>query len=496
MRWTTSKQLNIQRFIYVLLSAVSLCIYISPSVVLAESTLSAQGHGNNQRTAQEDALSSLSRSIFVSIESDTKTYVNNKGENFFEESSHSKSDIPLMGVEFQCERNKSREFKCNASFDHVKVERLYHKKLISLRDDINQQFEVLTKLPINAHYEHLSRLLASYEQFEKYLSVLIYLSGDNSDQYQPTINKAELKSQLLGQEKRVNSLALASQLLARDMPQTGVYIFSPNLGGYSMPTEFSKSLLDHLKAELNGTDDKHKAEYFFKGHYQIYPNHILLSYTLSDKENNNISSKVLELDPISYKDYKIEPRNPTLNQQLYRNQIVSSDFNIEMTTDKGDRNLIFEGDEQMSLMVKLNQPGYVYTLGHIDNDNEKLSYLLEMYPKDGDTAKSWDKNRFIHYIGPDDVNKWVTLATIGFCHPFGEESLQVFASNRKPNNRTIPKAEWSESLGYYLVSMDSKKTVSKLRGAVNISNTKEKRAESVISYASFPVKETPSYCGS
>jgi hypothetical protein len=60
----------------------------------------------------------------------------------------------------------------------------------------------------------------------------------------------------------------------------------------------------------------------------------------------------------------------------------------------------------------------------------------------------------------------------------------------------MPQAQWNKSLGYYLVSLDSKTTVSKLRGAVNLSSRKEKNAESIISYASFAGNDIPTYCGS
>jgi hypothetical protein len=452
--------------------------------------IQSDGYGDDRAKAREDALSSLAYSIFVKIESDTQVRQSDHGEDHFQSSTHSHSDLPLMGVDFDY-RTQGSMVHCQASLDLERAQTLYRQELAQLKRDIDQQYAALDSLPASAHYGHLSTLLGQHEQFEKYLTVLTYLQGNANHAFQPAASKVEIQNKLLALEKRVTSLALAAQLLAKGIEHKAILVRPATLEGSRAVTPFAKALLDQLNSHLDTVTEPQRASHQLSGHYRIHQTGILLSYSLSNKQGKTLKKWVLELDPASYQGYDTQPRDLDFDHLLHSGYVVPSDLKAELATDRGSRELAFETGDEVKVLVKVNQPAYLYVVGHINSEREKLSYLLDIGPQQEVDRNQWQPDRFIRYIGPAEANKWVELAPpFAVCPPQGEESLQLIVSSQTLRDN-MPKANWSEPLGYYVVGHDSKQAVAKTRGLkpkpTPTANTVQS-AEAVLTFATFAGK--------
>jgi hypothetical protein len=464
------------------------------SLSVADNLLTAEGMGKTAKAAHDDALKNLAESIFVSVESDSKVYQSDKGENYFNSTTQTSSDLALLGVTYDTYQELNH-YKCTASMDLEKAKKSYTAKLKYLQSQINDQLHTLSQLPIQAHYAQLSLLLDTYGQYEKYLTVLTFINGKYTDQFAPKTTRSKLQHQLAELEKNVNSLTLAAKLLSKGIKEDNLYIRPARLNDSHSVTPFSNALLDLLKTQLKSLNSPDQAQYFMIGNYQIIKNGILVTYSLEDKHNQILKTRAIHLTPASYQQYQVRPTSLDFDQLLHSGYVVPSDFKAEITTNKGSRNLAFNGGDQVQIFAKLNQPGYLYVVGYINNAHSKLSYLLDI-GSDQDDPNQFNPNHFIHYIGPEEAGKWVALSPpFEVCPPYGTESLQLFASDQ-PLKDKIPYAVWNESSGYYVISKNTKQTLMKTRGFKRIKSKvpaierKAKTAESVMMISTFKGKRT------
>lgn len=432
--------------------------------------ITGEGYGESLQLAREEALSSLASSIFVQIESNSEVYQNDKGESYFNSTTHSSTDLPMIGVEFDCYEALKQQF-CAAQMETDKSIPNYHQKIQTLQQSINKQLSNLTKLPIEQHYDHLAELLTLYEQYEKYLTVVTFMSGENNINNPPAITKQELKSKLVSLEKRVNSLQLAAQLLSREVNQKGIYVRPVTLENSREITPFANALLSQLQKNINTVSTPNQADYFFTGSYQIHKQGIQVTYSLTDKNGKILKTSLIELLPSSYKHYRTEPAALDFDQLLHKGYAVSSDFRVQLNTNKGSRQLLFNGGETVELLVKLNRPGYFYIVGHSKNEIEELSYLLDINEVQGN-------RRFITYVNADDANKWISLGEFEASEPYGVESIQVIASDNDLIN-TLPGYEYDPTSEYYVLSRDVKQGVAKTRSTRGLKKVKKKSSNKV-----------------
>ncbi len=441
---------------------VSVFVLLSSYQAAATRLLHAEGQGETRQAARDDALNSLASNIFVEIESNSDVYQSDTGDNYFKSTTHTSTELPIMGANLECYDMMGKP-ACSATLDLDKAKGLYLQNLKGLQRDINLQLKALSKLPVQSHYEHLAQLLAAYQLYEKYLTVLTFITGQTTDKFAPKTTKFELRNKLLALEKRVNSLSLAADLLSRGVKRKDIYVSPAKLADSHSVTPFAKALLDHLKTRLQTVAEPKHAKFLMNGSYQINKNGILVTYSLVDKKGKNLQTYAIELSPTSYQQYEITPRDIDFEKLLHSGYVIPSSFKVELTTNEGNRNLALDGGDELRILAKMNQPGYLYVVGYVDNPQMKFSYLLDIGPET-DNPYNFDPNHFIRYIGPSEVNKWVELAPpFEVCPPYGTESLQVIASDKKLD-KSIPQAKWNEDLGYYIVDKNIKAAVVKTRG--------------------------------
>jgi len=442
--------------------------------------LSAEGYGKTNQQAKDDALSSLASSIFVQIESSSESFQSDKAGNYFNSSTHSSTDLPLIGVKYDCYNAVKQQF-CTVEMETTEALPHYHQSLQDLQNQINAQLNELTQLPVKQHYAYLSELLALYEQYEKYLAVMTYMTGKAKEEYPPKLSKRAVKNKLLKLEKKVNSIALGATLLTREIAQKNIYLRPATLENSREITPFASALLTQIRKRVNTVNQVVHADYFMNGSYQIHKQGLQVTYTVSDKKGRSIKTLVVEFSPSSYQDYRVKPNALDFDQLLHKGYAVSGDFKIQLSTNKGQRNLLFKNGETIELLVKLNRAGYFFVVGHTKNKQQELSYLLDLNDASGE-------RKFVNYINADDANKWVSLGEFDASAPFGVESIQVIASQNDLVNR-LPKHTFDPESEYYIASKNIKQGVKLTRGLKRKQKSKHQKMKMVESVLMFTTQK-------
>ena len=445
-----------------ILPCLFLCLYIG---VAQATTLTGEGYGKTIEAARKDALATLASSIFVQIESSTKSYQDSNGADLFTVASQASTNLPLFGLNFDCYPRDNQSF-CIASMDTAKALPLYHQKISAIRSEINERMARVDKLPKAQRYQQLQQVIVAYEQFTKYRTVLLYLTAYNASIESPKISRSAVQERLAALETKVASLELAAKLLARDIDASSLHVNPPALLGSSEITPFSTALWQALIQELNSTSDPAQADYYYSGQYQLHEQGMRVSYNLSDRDGNTVKAHVIELSPSSYQHFRTSALVPDFDALLHKGYAVASDFKAQLSTNKGSSQLLFIKGETAQLVVKLNKAGYFYLVGHSKNNALEISYLLDLNEAGGN-------RRFVYYVNADDANKWVSIGEFEIAPPFGVESLQLIASENDLINN-LPAYRYDNASGYYVVATDIAKGVDitrKTRGLKKKKNT-------------------------
>jgi len=130
--------------------------------------LSAECYGNNVDAARTEALKALASSVFVYIESDSELSEDSSGDFNFSTSTHLSTDLPLMGVEYDCYKSEPPQL-CQVSMDTEIATSLYREKVMQLRLILIPHGGVATLSSI-AH----DTLHATAIRYEKYLTVIVF----------------------------------------------------------------------------------------------------------------------------------------------------------------------------------------------------------------------------------------------------------------------------------------------------------------------------------
>lgn len=149
-----------------------------------------------------------------------------------------------------------------------------------------------------------------------------------------------------------------------------------------------------------------------------------------------VATAGLNLKPENYETALIE-------QQAFReDEIVSSQLQVDVWTNKGDENLLFTEDEEMKVYVRVNRSAHI-----------RLLYILA----DGQYTLLYDD----YYIDQSKVNHAVEVPELFECAPpFGAEMLVVVARTEK-----FEPLETVEKYGYYfLKATNAKDAAAQVRG--------------------------------
>lgn len=439
-----------------------ICCTMFACALLNGGEIKGVGYGKDEGESKKYALSDLSSFIEVEVQSKFESMlaeVSKNGKNAASEFSSSfvkvKSELPVLGAEYKTSKMKS-SFYSEALLDPAKVLKLYESKLSDIKKNIDKNSELLNKASNNASkLDILKNLLTDIAQYNKFKIVAVFLDSKNIPEI--SITEAEIKNRILEISQNIDSLDFAAKSIGEQIKQTGIYVYPVTTKNSKEITQFASALKDYVSKYIKVVLSPDKASFFLKGDYIVLKDGIDVTYQILDVNFNIINTYIVKLLPKAYEGYEIEPKNLDFTKLLEEGLVISNDFKIDITTNFGKTDLLFKGKEEVEVLVKLNKPGYFYAVGHVNKDAEKYSYLLEIDPDVEGNRK------FIFYMNPDDVNKWVSIGTFEVCPPYGLESLQLIASNKDLVD-SIPGTTYDDEMGYYILSNDPIKNVSNTRG--------------------------------
>lgn len=457
--------------ILVLIAGLSLSVFASAEI-------SGVGYAKTNQEAKKEALADLSQviksEVRTSFESATKSSGDKGSSNSFSNIKIS-SNLPILGAEFTFKENDS-EVQANVKLIPAKVNALYVKKLYNLNEEINSALDELSKSKSNSlKLQLFTDIYSLLKEYDRYESVALVLGSKLPNT--PSITKAKVKSEMAKINSNIESLEMASDAFAKAFTQKKIFIYPPLMQNSTTATEFSSVFQKELKNKLHTASSPKNAAYLLVGEYILTDKAMVLNYELlSTTSNEVVSSKTINIKKMAYTNLETKPKNIDFDALLNSGVISSSDLKVSLNSNRGSQNLLFKDGEDIELFVKLNKMGYLYIVGYTQTKSGKMSYLLELSESDGDS-------RFTKFINEDDASRWKSLGAFTVEAPFGIESIQVIASNKKINS--IPNTKYDEDSGYYLISSDIKKALTQTRGLKKKKSEKAEISEDVMSFTTI-----------
>lgn len=439
--------------------------------------LSAKGYGETQAEAENAAKASLANSIFVRVESNVQSYSDNRGNQHDTVSINTSSVMPLINTVSNCEKLRKQYF-CEVSLDAAKSLNVYYQEIHRIADSIDQRLTTYRSSEVDTPYLFLSEMVSDYEKLEKLHVIALSLGGSNDKLNSPKESKSAIVAKLVALEKDVNSLSLAAQLLSRNTPKEGIYLKPLTPADSQEVTPFSKLLMDQVRAQIPTVRDQKHAKYLMLGDYIQHEKGIQASYSVVDRDGNNLVTNVVNLTPESYNGIRVSPIDHEADQMLHKGYTVNEQFSAQLTTNKGDRQLLFVAGEKVTLFVKLNHAGTFFLVGHTRNQDFEHSYLIDV--NEGGSGKQ----QFVRHVSDNEANHWISLGTFDVAPPFGVESMQLVASNGDLINY-LPSFRFDPDSDYFVVAKDVKQGINKVRTTIKkMPNSKDKQvSESVLLFS-------------
>ncbi len=448
--------------------------------------VTGKGVGNSEDAAKKSALSDLSSFIEVHIQSEIndivkETAVNDKreSEEIYSQIIQTKSSLPVLGASFKTTK-KANLFYTDATLSSDKSLKLYELELKKIANEVNFSNKKLSEnISASEKYIILKNLMGMVNNYYKYKLVATFLESNSIPQV--TISETEIKNQLLFLSSEIDDLVAAGRFISDGINVKNIYIEPASFENYNEVTDFAVSLKNSIQNNLKDTtENKLNSDYIFSGSYRIVGNTMEISYKLLDMDKKVIDSKLIKVAETVYKNYTYRPKNEAFENELLKGKITNKDFKIEVTTDKGSGNLLFNSEDTVKLYLKSNKPGYIFIAGHIFLDNEdKYSYLLEFNPD----LKGNDK--FLYYISVEQINTWIEMGEFSIEPPFGYETVQVVGMGSKDLATGIPHTVYDDNYGYYIISKDPNSGLMQTRGLKKTKssiNDENNVTESVLSF--------------
>lgn len=445
-----------------------------------------EGFGTTREEAKKAALSDLSSAIQVEVQSSFESMVrevNQKVEEFTQNVIKLKSELPILGAEYEFRRGKHGQ-NSTAILDSDSVLKLYGAKIVEIKKNIKAYQALIDKsISRSEKYQFYTELLTYLKQYYKYKTVAILLGSKNIPEID--ITEVEIKNQLKKLKEKVDDVDMAARLISEAVADRDrIYIYPPSTRDSHEITQFADVVKRRLSVYLKTVQNPKDAKFFMKGSYDILnkgKGGIELTYYLLDSEFNTLKTRVITLLPEGYSGYEVKPKTLSFDKLLYEGFAVSNEFKIDITTNRGRGNLLFKAGEEAEFLVKMNNPGYFYIVGHVVKPgDEEYSYLVDF----DDTGQIRGGRKFIRYVNIDDANKWISLGRFEIVAPFGVESLQLIASSKDLIDR-LPSCGYDDETQLYVVSRDPSKAVLNTRAIKKKISKKVKSAEAVLLFTTM-----------
>lgn len=430
---------------------------ISSHSVLA---MSYMGLGVDKSLAQAKqlALSDLQQNLYVYVETNTHVERGSQIANYYRLTSKLSSQLQIIGTQNDCLRVND-EHHCTVELGEAQAE-LYAVKISRLIRQINDHWAITQQAKGRDKFDRLQQLLLLHEQL-KTIAVVYELLAPDKPISGLKVSETQINSALANIQSRpsnVDELAIAIATPLKQYRRIFVKPFTP-LESLEI-TPFSRTLRAKIISHLDVISDRDYAFYELSGNYSYNKKHISVQNHLmalvkeKHKQIVHANSQQLTLDSISNLDYL--PKSLEFDRQLIKEHIIGNNFKIQLKTNKGSRDLLFEQNQTVKLLIKLSHPGYFYLVGHSQNKNKSQSYLVDL-------NDSSDNQKFVHYLGVEQINRWVDIGQFDVTAPYGSESIQAFGSVDYPGE-LLPTTQFNGT--YYIIDGSFSQVTRKTRGLV------------------------------
>lgn len=433
------------------------------------------GIASSQLEAKKEALADLAGNIKSEVRSHFEIHSNDKG-SFSSGDIKISVNLPILGADVSFLKRKGF-VESEAVLSVIKVKKLYIHKLKTLNleietiaDTVSKTDDSLSQLEM---YENLYSLLNEYSRYE---SVAIIL--DISLPIRAKINKAKVKIEIDKLKSNIDTIELATSVLASEFSKyKKVFVYAPLLENYTTVSEFASVFQKIFKAQINTTKNLINAKYILVGEYVTSNENMVLNYDLLDRQTNEVlESKTITINKKAYTQLVTKPKNPDFDALLNTGVINSHELKVSLKSNKGSESLLFRANEDIELFVKLNKMGYYFIVGYTQTKKSELAYLLELHESGGD-------EKFKMFVNADDVNHWISLGKFSAEAPFGIESLQIIASNKKIS--ILPQTTYDKQSGYYVISKEMEEVVTHTRGLKKKKSHNLEMSEDVLSFTTI-----------
>ncbi len=399
------------------------------AIALAHSLLGVELTGvgfGSETEAKKLALDDLSHNIAVNVSSDYTSFVS-KDDNHYDKKIKQlitiKSELPILGAKFSYEAPSQT---MSVTLSQQNALNLYTTKLGDLSIEIEKLGKKIETAQSNDEkYSLYELLLATLQSYNKHEIVALMLGHTKTGSL--AISIIDVEAKMITLAKDIDSIELATKLLAKKFDKKNIYVFPLSTNGSNETTPFASVLKDALASKLNIATSPNASDYYLSGNYEVSNDGIFLSYNLLDKYNNTLKSSSIFLSKSAYKNLRATPNNLTFDQEVeLSKEKLKSELKVELTLKEfGNKQVLLKEHQEVSLVAKSNRQTYVYIIGHTLHEKEKFSYLVELQEGGGD-------DKYIYTLGANSVNRPVLLSEFVISAPFGYESLQMFASTSKP----------------------------------------------------------------
>lgn len=449
--------------------------------------------------AREAAQDFLIKKVRVTIESETKTIItdnNGKANTDFEMAITATSDMDLALLKFNEHYNKKKNIAYAMAYV-AKADVVSHNadKITKAITKVKGILESSAQFQQNGKKgEAQKKLLEANNSFEEIDDAKTYigLMGKNVYQkHQPLFEEAkQLKLDYEDQYAKLfnyksNSIEDVAYLLATTLKvQAGQKQDKVRLGNITfeltkMNSAFSRRLYSYLDDKLASAADfnvitdapigtKTYEKYLLEGTYWEEGDYLNVIVKMKDviskktaaSANGKIAIATLTGLGINYKPENFEEAFSKQNE-FKKDEVVSGALKLEVMTNKGKDNLIFEEGESLKLYVRTNRECYVRFVYHMADGSQVL--LVDNY-----------------YINSALIGKYYELPYEFECaEPFGVEFLQANAQTEQ-----FPPLNTHREYGYEFITDDFKEMIVATRG-FKVKEKKVEKTESRLTITTF-----------
>ncbi|MBN1251961.1 MAG: hypothetical protein JXR51_06755 [Bacteroidales bacterium] len=448
----------------------------------------------------ENTKKGVSESVNVSIKSVTVSGISNVNTGidaetveYIKHSSVSYSNIELSGLKTETYYDKRKKIAYAITYiTKINVINLYKQKLetlvLKIEENIKQANNFKKSNLEQKAYLKFSETLALFRDVEEAQTILVALGTIDKIPIQRE-KVISLKSEIDKEINTINSSVknsvsdlafFISQELKMQIPKLdgNISLSIFNYQDTKISSPFAKNLYNNLEQKLisnsnyniinidefKGNVVNKKIDYIITGNYWEEDNFLKIVVTLRDfktgKALASVESKILKdyciNNSITYLPENFINANAKI-KNFSENEIVGGDLNLEVWTNKGNNNLLFQENDTLSLYLRVNKECFVRFIYHLADGSSVL--LLDDY-----------------YIGTDKVNKVYKLPEVFVCtEPFGAELLQVNAQTEK-----FPAIETENKYGYDFIIENFASVLEKSRGFKKIDDEMMKAENTLI----------------